>query len=190
MKKNTGAGGASDDGVGVGGNKSDQQRLKGQSSKERNMQRLGGRGLSLQAFARTNHYNPALIKKQREFYKNAKYVRKFKRSLGQHEQQMTARHLEERNETEEATDLDHNIKKRKKNSAKSLRDLYEEKRQEAEKARLEREASIQAKKKERQRAEARRKSLKKKMFKKTKSGQPVMKHRIEHLLQMIQGSTS
>ena len=98
--------------------------------------------------------------------------------------------MQERNETEEATDLDHNIKKRKKNSAKSLRDLYEEKRQEAEKARLEREASIQAKKKERQRAEARRKSLKKKMFKKTKSGQPVMKHRIEHLLQMIQGSTS
>lgn len=72
----------------------------------------------------------------------------------------------------------------------SLRELYEKKREEDEKARVEKEASIQAKEEQRQMAEARRKSLKGKMFKKTKSGQPVMKFRIEHLLETIQGSTN
>lgn len=64
------------------------------------------------------------------------------------------------------------------------------KREEEEKARMEREAIIEAKKEERQRAEVRRKELRQKMFKKTKSGQPVMKYRIEHLLQTLQGSNS
>lgn len=68
MKNKPGPGGSTHDGGGDG-EKRDQQRLKGEytknEKKRRNMQRLGGKGLSLQAFAnaksRTNDYNPALI---------------------------------------------------------------------------------------------------------------------------------
>lgn len=95
-----------------------------------------------------------------------------------------------RNDAEEAAKVNQNSKKDKKSGAPSLRELYEKKCEEEEKARMEREASIQAKKDERQRAEAQRKSLKEKMFKKTKTGQPVMKYRIEHLLKTIQTSSS
>ncbi|KAL3517486.1 hypothetical protein ACH5RR_020075 [Cinchona calisaya] len=198
MKKNPGPGGSSND-EDVREN-TDHHKFKGQYSKKKkkNMKRLGGRGLSLQAFAnaksRTNDYNPSLVKKQREFYKNAKYVSKYKRSLRQQEQQaggnVATRQWEDSGETEEASKVNHKNKKNKKNRAHSLRELYENKREEEEKARVEMEASIQAKKEERQKSDAQRKSLKEKMFKKTKSGQPVMKYRIEHLLQTIQGSTS
>ncbi|KAK0583520.1 hypothetical protein LWI29_037784 [Acer saccharum] len=55
--------------------------------KKKNMQRLGGTGLSLEAFANAksvnNHHNPAFKKKQREFYKNAKCVNKYKKSVKQ-----------------------------------------------------------------------------------------------------------
>ncbi|KAA8543157.1 hypothetical protein F0562_021348 [Nyssa sinensis] len=164
---------------------------------KKNMTRLGGGGLSLEAFAnaktKSNEYNPALIKKQREFYKNAKYVSKYKKSLKQESQQndpsSSMRLLEAANETRETCKMDRENKKSKKNSSLSLRELYEKKHEEEEKARLEREAIIQAKKKEIGRSESRRKALREKMFKKTKSGQPIMKYRIEHLLQTIQGST-
>lgn len=76
----------------------------------------------------------------------------------------------------------------KKNGSHSLRELYERQREEEEKARTEREAIIKAKKEEREKAEARRKAVREKMLKKTRYGQPVMKYRIEHLLQSIQGS--
>lgn len=74
----------------------------------------------------------------------------------------------------------------------AIREDVERKRAEAEKAKMEREAMIQAKKEERANAEARRKAQREKMFKKTRSGQPVMKYRIEHLLQgiMHQDSTN
>ncbi|PON57180.1 hypothetical protein PanWU01x14_175940 [Parasponia andersonii] len=43
------------------------------------------RGFSLEASAdansKRNYYNPALIKKNQEFYKNAKYISKFKKSM-------------------------------------------------------------------------------------------------------------
>ena len=74
-------------------------------------------------------------------------------------------------------------RKPKKRSLRSLREEYEKKHAEDEKARIEREAIIQAKKKERAKAEAKRKVQREKMFKKTKSGQPVMKYRIEQLLE-------
>ncbi|KAL6505083.1 hypothetical protein OROGR_024900 [Orobanche gracilis] len=176
-----------------------QDLVKNKKKMKRNMQRLGGRGgLSLESFAnaktRNENYNPSLIKKQREFYKNAKYVQKYKRSLKQHEQ-LNVRSTDERpleleddNEIKEGGYLNRN-KKGKKN-ARSLGELYEKKREEKEKARVEREAAIQAKKEERERTEARRRDLKEKMFKKTKSGQPVMKYRIEHLLEAIQGTTT
>ncbi|KAK6164764.1 hypothetical protein DH2020_001628 [Rehmannia glutinosa] len=158
-----------------------QDFIKNKKKMKKNMQRLGGRGgLSLESFAnikaRNENYNPSVIKKQREFYKNAKYVKKYKRSFKQDEQlnipPTDQRPLEEQEKHSKS------------------RELYEKKREEEEKARMEREAMIQAKKEERQKSEARRRALKEKMYKKTKSGQPVMKYRIEHLLETIQGSTT
>ncbi|XP_059625753.1 rRNA-processing protein FYV7 [Cornus florida] len=165
---------------------------------KRNIRRLGGGGLSLEAFAniktKSEHYNPALIKKQREFYKNAKYVSKYKKSLKQQSQQngphSSKRLLEDENGTGESGRMNWQKKKNNKNSSQSLRELYERKRQEEEEASREREAIIQTKKEERERSESRRKALREKMFKKTKKGQPVMKYRIEHLLQTIQDSTT
>ncbi|CAL5353906.1 unnamed protein product [Camellia sinensis] len=165
---------------------------------KKNVMRLGGGGLSLETFAnaktKSNQYNPALIKKQREFYKNAKYVSKYKKSLKQQSQQNdrypALRPLEDENETEIAGEMNKKNKNYKK-SSQSLQELYKKKREEEEKAKIERDAIIQAKKEERERAESRRKALRGKMLKKTRSGQPIMKYRIEHLLETIrQGSTN
>lgn len=82
-----------------------------------------------------------------------------------------------------------NTKKNQKKRKPTMEVLYEKKREEEEKARLEREAMIQAKKEGIEKAEARRKASREKMFKKTRHGQPVMKYRIEHLLETIQGTT-
>lgn len=71
----------------------------------------------------------------------------------------------------------------KKRTAQSLKEVYEKKRAEDEKAKKERDAIMQAKEEEREKSEAKRKDLREKMFKKTRSGQPVMKYRIEHLLE-------
>ncbi|XP_031258092.1 rRNA-processing protein FYV7 isoform X2 [Pistacia vera] len=162
--------------------------------KKKNMQRLGGTGLSLEAFANaksmSNKYNPAFKKKQREFYKNAKYVSKYKQSLKQQSQQIDAfsavRPIEDQNRTR---DVDEKNIKNKNKKKPSMEELYKKKREEEEQARIEREASIQAKKVGREKAEAERKATRAKMFKKTKYGQPVMKYRIEHLLQTIQSSS-
>lgn len=78
--------------------------------------------------------------------------------------------------------------KKKKYSLQKAREEYEKRQAEEEKARMEREAMIQAKKEEKQRAELRRKELRRNMFKRTQSGQPVMKYRIEHILDSIQAS--
>lgn len=80
-------------------------------------------------------------------------------------------------------------KRTKKDSALSLEELYKKKHEEKEKERMEREAAIRAKQEGKEKAEARRKALREKMLKKTRKGQPVMKYRIEHLLETIQGST-
>lgn len=77
----------------------------------------------------------------------------------------------------------------KSNKRFSLRELYEKKHEEEEKERMEREAIIQAKKEEREKADARRKATRQMMFKKTRSGQPVMKYRIEHILESLQGAS-
>jgi Skp family chaperone for outer membrane proteins len=76
----------------------------------------------------------------------------------------------------------------KKRTAQSLKEEYEKKHAEIEKAKKEHETIIQAKKEEREKSEAKRKELREKMFKKTRSGQPVMKYRIEHLLETALGS--
>ncbi|XP_022728359.1 rRNA-processing protein FYV7 [Durio zibethinus] len=165
--------------------------------KKKNINRLGGTGLSLQAFANakstTNHYNPALIKKKREFYKNAKHVNKYKKSLKQQNQgndlPSAIRTPEEENE-DIVSSWTNKKNKKKKNSSHSLRELYEKQREEKEKLRMEREAIIQAKKEQKEKAEVQRKAGRKEMFKKTRHGQPVMKYRIQHLLQSIQSSSS
>ncbi|ESW35054.1 hypothetical protein PHAVU_001G202800 [Phaseolus vulgaris] len=162
---------------------------------KKNFSRMGGGGLSLEAFAnakaKNNHYNPAIIKKQREFYKNAKNVNKFKKLLKQQNQQndhtLAQGHDKNVNETGEYKDKSE--RRRRKNSAFSLEELYKKQHEEKEKERTEREAVLRVKKEEREQAEARRKALREKMLKKTRRGQPVMKYRIEHLLETIQAST-
>lgn len=172
-----------------------QKRLTMKKNKRRNVSRLGGSGLSLNAFAnaKSNNsgYNPSLIKKQREIYNNAKKVKKYKKMLKQQNHQsdpsVSQRHIENLNETEEDKDKNER-RRRKKDSAFSLEELYKKQHEEKEKERMEREAVFKEKKEQREKAEARRKTLREKMFKKTRKGQPIMKYRIEHLLETIQGS--
>ncbi|XP_047157286.1 histone-lysine N-methyltransferase, H3 lysine-79 specific [Vigna umbellata] len=162
---------------------------------KRNISRLGGSGLSLEAFAnaksKNKQYNPAIIKKQREFYKNAKNVNKFKKLLKQKNQQndrsLGQKHDKDVNETDKYKDKSE--RRRRKNSAFSLEELYRKQHEEKEKERMEREAVLRVRKEEREQAETRRKAVREKMLKKTRRGQPVMKYRIEHLLETIQGST-
>ncbi|KAG4913661.1 hypothetical protein AAZX31_19G193800 [Glycine max] len=164
-------------------------------TKKKNISRLGGSGLSLDAFAnaksKNNLYNPAIIKKQREFYKNAKNVNKFKKLVKQQNQQndpsLAQRLKENVNETEE--NKDKSERRKRKNSALSLEELYKKQHEEKEKERMEKEAVLRVKKEDREQAEAQRKAMREKMLKKTRKGQPVMKYRIEHLLETIQGST-
>ncbi|KAM6558448.1 hypothetical protein CsatA_027687 [Cannabis sativa] len=165
-------------GKGIGG--PDSVNMKRRNQNPNNTRK----GLSLEAFAhaRSNrsHYNPASIKKQQEFYKNAKYVSKFKKSMKQQGLSSASMPGE--------VEMNKKNKKSQNKTKVSLREIYEKKREEEEKARMEKEAAIQAKKEEIDKANAQRKATREKMFKKTRSGQPVMKYRIEHLLETIQGS--
>ncbi|KAI9182686.1 hypothetical protein LWI28_027881 [Acer negundo] len=160
--------------------------------KKKNMQRLGGTGLSLEAFANAksvnNHHNPVFKKKQREFYKNAKCVNKYKKSVKQLSHPNDVSSAAARQVESQTEDVGKKNMKNKKKKKPTMEILYEKKHEEEEKARIEREAMIKAKKEGREKAEARRKSTRDKMFKKTRYGQPVMKYRIEHLLETIQGS--
>ncbi|CAA6654227.1 unnamed protein product [Spirodela intermedia] len=164
------------------------------AQRTRNRQRLGGRGvgLSLMSFANAKStdtgYNPAIIKKQREFYKNAKIVKKYKKTVKQRNQQ-EEKHLPDElvheNTPADAKNEKKKKKRRKEVRLQSLREEYEKRQEEKERERKEREAAIQARKEERARAKAGRKALREKMFKRTSSGQPVMRYRIEHVLQNI-----
>ncbi|KAM1646691.1 hypothetical protein ACFX1R_009247 [Malus domestica] len=209
-------------------------RSSSMKKKKKNMRRMGGQGLSLEAFAsaksNSSYFNPALIKKQKELYKNSKYVNKYKKSLKQQqsnpplaisrfEEEMETEDgkresktgyvskkenetecgskmengagdsSEKENETGGGSKMSKNDKKKKKYGARSIMKMYEMKHEDEQKERMEREAIIQAKKEEREKAEAQRKSSREKMLKKTHKGQPVMKYRIQHLLETIQGSS-
>nr|VDC91782.1 unnamed protein product [Brassica oleracea] len=165
------------------------------SSRKKNMKRLGGGGLSLQTFAnlksKNSHYNPAFIKKQTEFYKNAKYVSKFRESMKQHDKEVKLQSFrEEEDETGESSKVVGDDDKRKGNSHKRIgvEEVYKQTREDMEKSRIEREAALQAKKEAKEEAESRRRVAKGKMMRKTRHGQPVMKYRIEHLLESIKKS--
>ncbi|KAK9070088.1 hypothetical protein SSX86_010487 [Deinandra increscens subsp. villosa] len=159
---------------------------------KKNRNRMGGGGLSLQAFAnaksKNDGYNPALIKKQREFYKNAKCVNKYKKSLKQPNQgegsSQATKFIEGTSESREAGER----MPRKPKKAYSLEQIYKKQQEEEEKARKEKDAIFKSKKEGKEKAEARRKEQREKMSKRTRSGQPVMKYRIQHLLETIQGS--
>ncbi|KAG8048870.1 hypothetical protein GUJ93_ZPchr0009g627 [Zizania palustris] len=179
-----------DDGAGGGEGEEGPRKGKGRwGGRRRNEQRLGGGGgLSLAAFAnaksRNTGYNPALIKKQKEFYRNAKLISKYKRSKKQQNQSNSPPSFTIPKESgDNGNDVPKPHSKKKKHVAPSLKEEYEKKRAEDEKAKKERDAIIQAKREEREKSEARRKDLRDKMFKKTRSGQPVMKYRIQHLLE-------
>ncbi|ERN16914.1 hypothetical protein AMTRI_Chr02g222030 [Amborella trichopoda] len=183
-----------------------QLKPKHEMMKKNQHKRLGGMGLSLEAFAnaksKDNQYNPAIIKKQRELYRNAKHVSKYKKFVKKEgEKYNTPRNISiseeelkpqvfQRSEQDEGELRSSKEKRRKKKVSQSLMQEYEKKRQEEEKARAEREAIAKAKREDRERVEAQRKALKEKMLKKTRSGQPVMKYRLEHLLQGIQNSSN
>ncbi|KAM7275810.1 hypothetical protein ACFE04_017676 [Oxalis oulophora] len=148
--------------------------------KKKNEARMGGGGgLSIESLlsakSANTDYNPAVIKKKREFYKNAKYVTKFNKSVKRQSQTHLPPFLQDDNKAEDQSGF--NRKKDNKNKGSySLNEVYEKKRQEVEKARIEKEAIIQAKKEHKERAEAQRKAAKEKMLKKTQHGQPVQVH--------------
>uniref|UniRef100_R7WG76 rRNA-processing protein FYV7 n=1 Tax=Aegilops tauschii TaxID=37682 RepID=R7WG76_AEGTA len=123
-------------------------------------------------------------KKQKEFYRNAKVISKYKKSKKHQNQSNYPPQFPTLEEGgADTTDVPKPHDKRKKRTSQSLNVEYEKKRLEDEKAKKERDAMIQAKKEEREKSEAKRKELREKMFKRTRSGQPVMKYRIEHLLE-------
>ncbi|KAM0835224.1 hypothetical protein ACQ4PT_063071 [Festuca glaucescens] len=92
--------------------------------------------------------------------------------------------------SDDAKDAPRPHDKMKKRTSQSLNVEYEKKRVEDEKAKKEHDAIIQAKKEEREKSEAKRKELREKLFRRTRSGQPVMKYRIEHLLETAIGSSN
>ncbi|KAG6517419.1 hypothetical protein ZIOFF_020809 [Zingiber officinale] len=124
----------------------------------------------------------SMEEKQREFYRNAKLVNKYKKEVKQ--ENVSSQHLPTTlDDEEDQTENQQMQSKTKKKTFRSLKEEYEKKHAEDEKARIEREAIIQAKNEEKAKNEAKRKAQREKMFKKTRFGQPVMKYRIEHILE-------
>ena len=115
---------------------------------------------------------------------------KFRKSLKQqnsHEKdEMKMQSFHEEDETGESSSKVAN--KGKSHKRIGVEEVYKQTREEMEKARREREEAFQAKKQAKEEAESRRKAAKGKMMRKTRHGQPVMKYRIEHLLESIKKS--
>lgn len=223
-------------GYSKGGAKPQDLGPKGKAFKHKH-KHLGGKGLSLPAFANAKTkaaFNPAELRKQKEYYKNAKNVKKYRQLVkrlddkGQIDQLQidttTSEFGNDKTEVKEKTktikehpyisdvydneeavatgdrkvngkDMSGCYQKHKsKNSHKSkstlekMREDYEKQQQEKEQLRKEREAAVAAKRATQEKAEAKRKDMKSKMCRRTKSGQPIMKFRMEHLLDRIQNS--
>ncbi|KAF3774861.1 hypothetical protein EJ110_NYTH52145, partial [Nymphaea thermarum] len=168
----------------------------------------GGRSWSLGASAKmksnSTHYNPAEIKlvllicfgylfmssstaeKQREFYKNAKHIKKYKKLKQKTDHEYSQMRIEPIDLVQEEINTTSRKKQRKKSNLQTLREEYEKKKQEEEKAKMEAEAIQEAKKREKEKVMAQKKELKHKMLKRTRSGQPIMKYRLDHLIENLQ----
>ncbi|XP_042380552.1 uncharacterized protein LOC121973020 [Zingiber officinale] len=141
--------------------------------RKRHERRLGGKGLSIEAFAdakaRCSCYNPLLMLDVLGLYIIPKWPMGFYILFSSMEVDQTESPPKQ--------------SKTKKKPFRSLKEEYEKKHAEDEKARMEREGIIHAKKEKSAKNEAKWKTRREKMFKKTRSGQPVMKFRIEHILE-------
>lgn len=175
----------------------------------------GGGGLSLDAFVNAKskpRVNPSDIRKRREYYENAKKVKQYKtlvKHLPQQEQKSIDEDLgggpntgkEEGDFNDDPISNDNashirgtsfpakrekNKKKKGRNALEGVRQDFMKKKQETQKLEEEREEALKAKEAARIKALQTRKDLKEKMFKRTNSGQPLMKHRLEHILESIQ----
>ncbi|KAH7283361.1 hypothetical protein KP509_34G003300 [Ceratopteris richardii] len=180
---------------------------------KKSRQRLGGigGGLTLPAFVNAKsrpRFNPAEIRKRREQFEDAKKIRKYRKLLKSLPQQ------EQRNNMEESSDVEAKIpiqvvsndntiqqknpsdlvKKERRvltkrsNILEVLRKDYLKKKEEEDRLKAERMEALKLKEEQRVKAFQERKNLKSKMFKRTKSGQPLMKHRLQHVLECIQQS--
>ncbi|WZZ41464.1 hypothetical protein YC2023_037723 [Brassica napus] len=156
--------------------------------------RKGGRLSSPQVATRHGERSGRLLKPrlegQKEFYKNAKYVSKFRKSMKQHDKEVKLQSFREEDETGDSSRVVGDDDKRKGKSHKRIGvdEVYKQTREVMEKARMEREAALQAKREAKEEAESLRRVAKGKMMRKTRHGQPVMKYRIEHLLESIKKS--
>mgnify|MGYP000647988370 FL=1 len=76
--------------------------------------------------------------------------------------------------------------KMRKTALEGVREEFVKKKQEEERMKEEREKDRKFREEKQVKALQKRKELKSKMFKKTHHGQPLMKHRLEHILETIQ----
>eukprot|EP00249_Psilotum_nudum_P010387 c22510_g1_i1 orf=470-1111(-) len=188
--------------------------------------RLGGKGLSLDAFVRAKSrgvYNPCEIRKKREFYENAKKVKKYKKLVKQIGDQNRSTEYDSR--ASQPKDLQeyecmwqkvpqgggneklnhvagdtsdggqrflncnlgvHRKHKKGLNYLERLRTEYEKRHAEEQKQREDKQKAIAERQEGRLKALQVRKNFQMKMWKKTRSGQPVMKYRLEHILETLQ----
>lgn len=198
------------------------------ASEFKKKKRLGGKGLSLEAFAGANRIKPIVtasqIRKQREVYQNSKKVNKYRKTLkhlaeGGHEfrphiplsidaeipgQDLSAlgtkgKKAKPSSSRElQSTEAEREIERKDpKMSGKGrqtkpashlerLREEYAKKKQEEEEVMKEKRALFEEQQAGREKSKKERKEVQKKFRKTTGKGQPVMKHRMEHLLESIQ----
>ncbi|XP_024524517.1 uncharacterized protein LOC112344304 [Selaginella moellendorffii] len=140
----------------------------------------GGKGASKEAVKSRSSYNPCEIKKKREFYQNAKKVQKYKK---------LKKELDPQNEDGAGGSRSQiggrRHRKRGFSSLERLRGEYERKKEEVEVVKEERAKENVARQQAREHSEKLRKQTKAKMFKKTSKGQPVMKFRLEQILNNV-----
>ncbi|MCO5558948.1 hypothetical protein L7F22_012539 [Adiantum nelumboides] len=159
-------------------------------TKEKIRQRLGSAGgsITLPAFVNAKskpRFNPAVLRKKSKQFENAKTIKKYKKLANclPNEEGFSGVPVTEQKVT--------HVSKRYgptkgKNVIEALRKDFVEKKEEKDRLRAERLEALKIKEEARAKALQVRKNLKAKMFKRTSSGQPLMKHRVQHILDSIQ----
>lgn len=172
--------------------------------------RLGGKGLGLEAFVKAKSKPsviPSDIKKRREYLENAKTLKKYKTMINQLPKQdseqgpSTSEKQPDPNSSSIGRDISHrechtsakkptlhrnHESKERSNPLQRTRQKFLQKKQAAAKLKHERDECLQAKEEAQKKALQTRKELKSQMFKRTNTGQPVMKHRLQHILECLQ----